>query len=145
MAAVQHKIIRSYAPSSGIATLLNEFPTGNAEINLTDSGLAVVANHQYAVAFTRANMQSLCIAVSTPPGSTAVTGTVTVYTNAPSGGAPQDTIALTMTAAGGQALVWTLATDLIAKCPFSANVTTIYVTNAATGPVVFSLFALLTQ
>lgn len=139
-----HIVLRSYTPSSGVALKLQEVPSGNAEINLNDPSLAVVANHQYHLAFTRANLQSLCLEVSSPSG-TSVTGTVTVYTNNPSGSSPQDTIPLTLTAAGGQSLIWTLATDLLTKCPFSADVTTIYVTNAATGPVVFNVSALVNQ
>lgn len=142
MALVTHKLTHTFTPPNGIALSLAENPTGNAEFNLSDPALAVVANHQYHLAFTRANLQSVCIAVSAAAG---ITGTVTVYTNAASTGSPTDTIPLQITAAGGQVLLWTLATNLLAKCPFSADVTSIFVTNAASGPISISIYGLLNQ
>jgi len=142
MALITHKINHTFTPPNGLALTLTEAVTGNAEFNLSDPALAVTANHQYHLAFTQANLQSVCLAVS---AAASVTGTVTVYTNNPSGSSPQDTIPLTITASGGQVLEWTLQTNLIAKCPFSGNVTTIYVTNAASGPVSISIYGLLNQ
>lgn len=75
---------------------------------------------------TQANLQAVGLFVSAG-------ATVTIKTNSTS--SPQDTIVLT----NGQVLVWTLATDLIAKCPFAGNVTAIYVSNAGSGAVTFSI------
>ena len=127
-----HNILRQYKGTDGIAIALAEAVSGNAEMNLDDAALAVVANHQYHIAITRANLQSLCFQASGP---------VTVYTNAISSGSPTDTIPLTT----GQTLIWTLAADTITKCPFSADVTTIYVTNAGSGPVTFKMRAVVNQ
>jgi hypothetical protein len=142
MALITHKLTHTFTPPSGVSALttITESITGNAEFNFQQV-VPVAANTQYHLAFTQANLQSVCLAVSAP----GVTGTVTVYTNNPSGSAPQDTVPLTLTASGGQVLEWTLQTNLIAKCPFSGNVTTIYITNAASGPVTVSIYGLLNQ
>ena len=146
MALITHKLTHTFTPPNGLALTLTESVTGNAEFNLSDPALAVTANHQYHLAFTQANLQSVCLAVSAAPG---VYGTVTVYTNNPSGSSPQDTIVLTIpvssTSGAGQVLEWSLQTNLIGKCPFSGNVTTVYVTNAASGPVSISIYGLLNQ
>ncbi len=136
MANIQHQITRQYKNQAPGAVALIENPTGNAEINLQDDALPVAANHQYHLAFTRANLQSLCISVGT-----FASGAVTVYTNNPSGSSPQDTIALS----SGQTLIWTLAADGLSKCPFSADVTTIYVTSTAPSTISFKVLALLNQ
>ena len=127
--AITHTITRVYKDQSTSAISLVESPTGNSENNIDDT-VAIAANHQIHWAATQANLQSVCLYASGP---------VTVFTNNPSGSSPQDTIAL----AAGQTLIWTLAADLIGECPFSGNVTTIYVTNAGSGSVSFKLRALL--
>lgn len=115
--SVAHKVTRTYNDTSNVPIQLIETITGLAERNY-DNALATGTNVDIGMAFTQANLLSLCISASTA---------CTLYTNNPSGSSPQDTIPLQP----GQVLVWTLATDLIAKCPFSGNVTAIYVTNAA--------------
>ena len=132
MANTTHTILRQYKDTSAIPVQLQESVSADTEYNCNVDALPVAANTQIAMAFTHANLQSLCLFAS---------GAVTIYTNAPSGGSPQDTIPLV----GGQALVWTLQTDGIGKCPFSANVTTIYVTNAGSGAVSFKIRSLVNQ
>lgn len=129
--SVIHTVTRAYKDQSANAISQVEAVTGNYEQNLDDT-VVVAANHQLHWACTRANLQSLCLYSS---------GAVTVYTNDLSTGSPQDTIPL----AAGQTRVWTLSTDLIAKCPFSNDVTTIYVTNAGADPVTFRIRAILNQ
>jgi hypothetical protein len=129
--SVTHTVTRSYKDQSANTINLTEILVGNAELNIDDS-VAIAANHQIHWACTRANLQAVALYAAGP---------VTVYTNNPSGGGPQDTIALV----AGQTLVWSLATDLLAKCPFAADVTTVYVTNAGSGAVAFKIRALLNQ
>ena len=131
MANIAHTITRSYKDQSSVITQLIETPTGNAELNL-DVQAPNAANTQYHMAFTRANLQSLLIYAA---------AAMTLYTNDTSGGTPQDTIPLV----AGQVLVWTLATDLITHCPFSGNVTTLYVTNASGSAATFRVRALVNQ
>ena len=50
---------------------------------------------------------------------------ISIKTNSTS--APQDTFSLVAT----QVKIWTLATDLIAACPFAGDVTAIYITNSS--------------
>lgn len=126
---IVHTITRIYKDQSANSISFAENPTGNAEHNIDDN-IAVAANHQVPWAATRSTLASLCLYAS---------GDVTVYTNDLSSGSPQDTIPLK----AGQVLEWTLATDLIARCPIAGNVTTVYVTNAGSGPVVFKIRALL--
>jgi hypothetical protein len=130
--SIQHTVTRQYKDRSSAAIQLSESVTGNAEYNLDDSAVPVANNHQYNWAITRANLQSVCLYAA---------AAVTVYTNAPSSGSPQDTIPI----AAGQTLTWTLQTDLIAKCPFSGNITALYVTNASGGTVQFSVRCVLNQ
>jgi|SRR5580692_3340051 hypothetical protein len=130
--ATIHTALRQYKDTSSTPIQLQETITGDAEYNLNVASLAVAANTEFLLAYTRANLQSLCIYAS---------GAVTVYTNAPSTGAPQDTIPLV----GGQALIWTLQTDGLSKCPFSSNVTAVYVTNAGSGAVQFKIRAIVNQ
>ena len=128
---ITHTVTRSYKDQSSVTSQLIEAVTGNAELNL-DVTVPIAANTQYHMAFTHANLQSLLLYAA---------DAVTIYTNAASTGAPQDTIPL----AAGQARVWTLATDLIAKCPFSADVTTLYITNATAASVTVRIRALTNQ
>lgn len=115
--SISHKINRTYTDRSGLVIQNPETVTGDAEINY-DASLSSGTNVELHLAFTQANLQSLCLFSSTA---------ATFYTNAASGSSPQDTIALV----AGQTLVWTLETDGIGKCPFSNNVTAIFVTNAS--------------
>lgn len=127
-----HNLTWTYADQSSV-TLKRTIPvTGNTEDNLHDAALAVAANHQYLRTYTRANLLSLAFSASGP---------VTIYTNNPSGSSPQDTIPLT----AGQVLMWSLTVDGLANCPFSNNVTTIYVTNAGAAAVSFDIRAILNQ
>lgn len=81
-------------------------------------------NVQVDRAFTRANLKALCLYSDKA---------CTVYTNDDSDGSPQDTIALP----AGRALVWSLAHDGIGNCPFSDDVTVLYV--SVTGSVAANL------
>lgn len=80
-------------------------------------------------AFTRANLKLLCFLSDKA---------LTIYTNAASDDEPQDTIAVP----AGQALVWTLAHDGIDACPFSADVTKLYVTVTGTAAAALKVRAL---
>jgi hypothetical protein len=126
-----HTVKRIYQDTSATAILQSETISGDTERNF-DASLAIGANHEIDIAFTRANLKSLCITSDLA---------VTVYTNDLSSGSPQDTIAIV----AGQALVWTLATDGIGKCPFSNNVTKLYVTNGAGGAATFKVRSLQNQ
>jgi hypothetical protein len=128
--ALTHTITRQYKDTSGIAIQLTETPTGNAENNFDDT-LPVAANTAKVWNVVRANLKSLVLFSDLG---------VTVKTN--SSGSPTDTIVLQP----GQALCWTLATDLLAKCPFSADVTAgLFITNTAAGPAIVKIRALLSE
>lgn len=129
--AITHTITRSYRDQSSVVSQQIEAPNGNAEMNL-DQAVPIAANTQYHMAFTRANLLALAFYSDQA---------ITIYTNNPSGSAPQDTIPLV----AGQVRVWTLATDLLANCPFSGNVTTLYITNASASVANVRVRALLNQ
>jgi len=112
-----HTVLRQYKDQSSIALQQTESVTGNTEINADVAIPATTNNQQVHLAFTRANLQSVALYAD---------AAVTIYTNSPSGSSPTDTIPLV----AGQNSIWTLATNLLAKCPFTADVTTIYITNA---------------
>lgn len=127
--SITHTIIRSYKDQSSTAISSSETPTGNTENNL-DISVAVGTDTAVAWACVRANLQALVISSDRA---------LTIETN--SGSSPVDTISLV----GGQALVWTLAKDAIARCPFSANATSLFVTNASGGTAALKIRALLNQ
>jgi len=118
--SVSHTITRTYKDQSANAMQQVETITDAFERNF-DQAVPIAANTQYNIAWTKSKLKALGISSDQA---------VTIYTNSPSGGTPQDTIAI----AAGQNLVWTSATDGSAKCPFSNDVTTIYITNAAGSP-----------
>lgn len=91
-----------------------ESVSGDTTINFdgTCAGNATPST-EIDVAFTRANLKSLCLYSDKA---------VEIWTNAASGGAQDD-----ITLPAGQALVWSLATDGLDACPFSGNVTKLYV------------------
>lgn len=115
--AFTHSISRSYADVSGKPIVCSETVTDDSEIPSFDGVIvAAGANIQIHVALTKANLKSVVLKCDQA---------VTIYTNDISSGSPQDTIPLT----AGQAKIWTLQTDGSGACPFSGNVTTMYVTN----------------
>lgn len=130
--AITHTILRQYKDQGPTPISLSESISGNTERNLDVAAVPIAANTQYVFAVTRANLLSVCLYAA---------DALTVYTNNPSGSSPQDTIALV----AGQTLVWTLATDGLSKCPFSGNVTTVYVTNATAATVALKIRSLLNQ
>lgn len=117
MAGLTHILLRSYRDLSGVAISLSESITSDRENNI-DKAIVTGANTQLFWSVTRSKLKTLCLYSDVA---------CTVYTNNPSGSSPQDTIPLT----AGQTLVWSLASDALARCPFSGDVTTIYVTNAS--------------
>ena len=123
-------VTRSY--NDGATSLaFTETVTSDYTVNLSVS-VPNSNNNPYVWAITRANIQSLCIKAA---------AAMTIYTNAPSTGAPQDTIAMV----AGQVFVWTLQTDAIGKLPFSGNVSELYVTNASGGAAQLDVRAICTQ
>ncbi len=115
--AFTHTILRSYTDVSGKPISYSEAITDDSEIPSFDGSIvAAGANVQIHVALTKANLKSVVMKCDQA---------VTIYTNDLSSGSPQDTIPLT----AGQAKIWTLQTDGSGACPFSDNVTTMYVSN----------------
>jgi hypothetical protein len=109
-------ITRSYSDGSKLITFL-ETVTDDTDLPSFDGTVAATsANVELFIAFTLANLKAVALKSDQA---------VTIYTNAPSTGAPQDTIALT----AGQVKIWTLQTDGSGGCPFAGNVTAMYVTN----------------
>jgi hypothetical protein len=113
-----HTVLRSYTDVSKVAIQFSETIVDDSEIPSFDGQIAAAtSNVQIHVAFTQANLKSVVMKCDQA---------VTIYTNNPSGSSPQDTIPLV----AGQARIWTLQTDGSGACPFSGNVTTMYVSNA---------------
>lgn len=116
-----HTITRTYKDQSSTALTKVESVTGDKENNLSKT-MSIGTNVNLLWKCTRSKLKSLCIQVSTA---------ATIYTNDASTGSPQDTIALL----AGQTFIWTLAIDQLTAgpidCPFSNDVTSLYVTNAA--------------
>jgi hypothetical protein len=127
--AFTHTIARTY--NDGISNIGGlEQITSDATINF-DGSLAINGTRQVDLAFTQANLKSLMLYCDRA---------VTVKTN--DSGTPQDTIALL----AGQALVWSLAHDAIGNCPFSDDVTALYVVVPSGGSAAaFKLRALVDQ
>lgn len=117
-----HTITRSFQDTTKATTSKAEAISANVEHSL-DQAVPVAANNHYVFAVSRAAMQLVEIYAD---------AAVTIYVNAASGGSPSDTIVL----AAGQVIVWTLGTDTLTAgpgrvtCPFSVDVTGLYITNA---------------
>ena len=114
--SITHTITRQYKDQSTTAIQLAETITSDFEKNIDKSvsiGTDVLLS---TIALTQANLKSVCISCDVD---------CTLKTN--SSGSPQDTISIK----AGQVLIWSLAIDAIGRCPFSNNVTAIYMTNAA--------------
>ncbi len=126
--AVTHQVLRQYADTSSNRIQLSEIISGGTEKNL-DKSMAVGTDTAVAFTLDRTILQSLCLSSDVA---------LTIKTN--SSGSPTDTIVLV----AGQALVWTLATDTLAKCPITATITSLFITNAAGGPAAFKLRSLST-
>ena len=110
-------ILRSYSDTSLTAISFQESVTDDTLAPAFDGQVAAAGvNVELALAFTLANLRAIALQSDQP---------ITLYTNAPSTGAPQDTIALVK----GQAKIWTLQTDGAGACPFAGNVTAVYATN----------------
>jgi hypothetical protein len=130
--AITHSVTRSYKDQSSVTISFAESPTADNEDNIDLSIAGSTANQLIAWVVTKANLVSIILSANVA---------CTVYTNGPSTGAPQDTIPLV----AGQALIWTAATDGNSKCPFSNNVTALYVTVAGSGACAFKLRCLKNQ
>lgn len=112
---IKHTVTRTYKGQSATSVTCKEEIEGAVEQNLTKT-LAAGTNVLVAFAIIQANMLCMSIYASTA---------CTIKTN--SSGSPQDTISL----AAGENLLWTAAKDGLPSCPFSDDVTALYVTNAA--------------
>lgn len=106
-----HKVQRAYIDSSSVKVLSEETVTADGELNFDGS----ITGSDQAVSFacTQANLKALLLYSSKA---------CTIETNSSS--VPQDTITL----AADQVIIWTLAQDGLPACPFSDNVTAVYVT-----------------
>ncbi len=114
--SITHTVIRSYRDESGVILTGSTTVTDDSSLNTSVTVAISTTNHEVDWAAVRANLQSLCIYASQP---------VTIKTN--SSGSPTDTI--TMTA--GQELNWSLSADTVGRCPFSADVTKLFLTNSS--------------
>lgn len=115
-----HVVTRSYRDSSGNSLVKAESITNNTESTYSDSIPDSTSNAEVDMVLTVANLKSICINSS---------AAITIKTNSTS--SPDDTLVLV---AGGQCIVWSLATDGTAKRPLTANTTKFYITNASGGP-----------
>ena len=130
--SIAHTVTRSYKDQSANTISFSEAMTADNEDNLDTTLVAATPNQLITWLATRANLVSVVLYSSVA---------VTIYTNAASSGAPQDTIPLV----AGQTKIWTLATDGIGACPFSGNVTALYVTVAGAVAPSFKLRCLKNQ
>ena len=110
-----HTLTQSYATNVGTVTSATLTFTGDSEDDLDVAVPANATNQNYAIGFTKSALQSLLITCDQA---------VTIKTNSSS--SPQDTIAL----AANTPVIWYATSG--ATCPFSGNVTALYVTNPAT-------------
>jgi hypothetical protein len=114
--SLQHTVTRMYGDTSSNVSSQVEKVIDDTEHNFDGQVAAAGTNVLITFALTRASLKSLLLYSDQA---------VTIYTNNPSGSSPQDTILLV----AGQAKVWTLQTDLLSACPFSGNITALYITN----------------
>lgn len=128
---IVHTITRQYADQSTNKLTQTETITGNSERNF-DQSVPIAANTQYFLPFTRSKMLSLAIKSDQD---------VTIYTNAASSGSPTDTI----TVKAGVVREWSLASNGLAACPFTADVTSLYVTNASPAAAALQIRSCLNQ
>lgn len=128
--AFTHTITKTYRGSANADITASITVTNDTELNFDGTVASVTTDAEIDWAATRANLKSLCLYSDVA---------ITVKTN--SSGSPVDTI--TMTA--GQSIVWSLVADGLTACPFSANVTKLYVTNAGAGAAAFKIRALAHQ
>lgn len=122
-----HVITRSYTDSSGTAIAAQESVSADTESNF--DGAITGTDQQIVYVADRSSLKSLLIKSDVA---------CTLYTNDLDSGSPDDTIPLL----AGQAIVWTLAQDGLSKCPFSVDITQIYV-NVPSGTAALKIRALL--
>ena len=122
-----HTLTRAYRDTSGNSITFAENVVNNTENNFEDSFADSTTNGEIDWVQVRSKLKSLCFSCDRA---------VTLKTNSTS--APDDTITLV----AGQAIVWSLASDLLARCPISADVTKIYITNASGASCTFKIRAL---
>jgi hypothetical protein len=133
--SVSHTLTHILTDRTGVAKSCQETVSGLLAIEYDVSVAAGASNVAVAdfPALTQASLQSVGFYLSA-----GATGTVTIKTN--SSGSPQDTIPLTCPSTTlAQVLLWTLQINLIAKCPFSGNVTTMFVSNSSASAITLSI------
>jgi hypothetical protein len=123
--AFTHKIGQTYSSDAGTVSSVTRTYTCDAEHNFDGVIATGAVNAEIDVAVTKAAIKTMMLSS---------TQAVTVKTNSSS--SPQETINLT----AGQLLMWTV--DDTAACPFSADVTKMYVTNASGKDATFKFRAL---
>lgn len=125
-----HTIIHAYRDSSGTTITGTESVSADTEINFDGSVAGEATDYEVDWAVTRANLKSVGIFSDK---------SITIKTNSSS--SPAETISI----AAGQQRIWSLATDLIGLCPFSTNVTKLYITNSTAGAASVKVRALCDQ
>ncbi len=125
--AFTHTIRRAYLDRTGVPVTNDEAISADSENNF-DANITG-ANQEIDWAVTRANLKALAFSSDKA---------CHIYTNDVSGGTPDDDITVT----ANQVIVWTLASDTLANCPVSVDVTKLYVT-VASGTAAFKVRALL--
>lgn len=123
-----HIILRQYRDTSPNVISLSESVTGNDDHNI-DKSMAVGTNTPLAYTLDRTVLQSLAFSSDLA---------LTIKTNSSS--SPTDTIVLV----AGQVLVWSLASDGLARCPITASITSLFITNTGGGPATLKIRALVT-
>ncbi len=108
-----HSITKGYKTDEGTTSSVVTSRTGDSELGIEDNVAASTTNKHYALAVTKTQILMMCIFASKA---------LTIKTN--SSTTPQETITLT---AGQQIVADITGGD---TCPFSADVTGFYVTNA---------------
>ena len=112
-----HNITRLYQDEAGVNITSTAAVSASGSHNV-DETIADGQTHKQILDFaaTRSTLKSLCIYSS---------AAITIKTNSTSD--PDDTIAVS----AGQVILWTLAQDTLAACPFTVDVTALYITNAS--------------
>jgi hypothetical protein len=112
-----HTQVISYSTQDGEIVNTTFTYVGNSESGLNATIAGLTTNEHHVLAVVQAQIRSMVFYSNEA---------ITILTN--SSGSPQDTITL----GAGKQLIWDVDTQ--ALCPFSADVTSLYITNTNSGP-----------
>jgi hypothetical protein len=126
---MSHTISRVYTDNAGLQFVYSETVTlGTAETNINAETIADASANRPILNFSADQSQLKSVMLKS-------TKNITLYTNDLSSGSPQDTIALV----ANVPKQWSLVADGIGACPFSADVDSLYASNASGGAAILDI------